>query len=80
VQAQTPQGARCGLLRQVFAEAAADEFVGTDESSLLERAGIVVAVVAGSAKNFKITQHGDLELAEFYLRTAAGGPTEGANR
>ena len=68
VQAQTPQGARCGLLRQVFAEAAADEFVGTDESSLLERAGIVVAVVAGSAKNFKITQHGDLELAEFYLR------------
>jgi 2-C-methyl-D-erythritol 4-phosphate cytidylyltransferase len=28
----------------------------------------VVAVVAGSAKNFKITQHGDLELAEFYLR------------
>jgi len=80
VQAQTPQGARCGLLRQVFAEAAADEFVGTDESSLLERAGIEVAVVAGSAKNFKITQHGDLELAEFYLRTTAGGPAEGANR
>jgi 2-C-methyl-D-erythritol 4-phosphate cytidylyltransferase len=61
-------------------EAVADEFVGTDESSLLERAGIEVAVVAGSAKNFKITQHGDLELAEFYLRTTAGGPTEGANR
>jgi 2-C-methyl-D-erythritol 4-phosphate cytidylyltransferase len=80
VLAQTPQGARCGLLRQVFAEAVADEFVGTDESSLLERAGIEVAVVAGSAKNFKITQHGDLELAEFYLRTTAGGPTEGANR
>jgi len=80
VQAQTPQGARCGLLRQVFAEAAADGFVGTDESSLLERAGIEVAVVAGSAKNFKITQHGDLELAEFYLRTTAGGPAEGANR
>jgi 2-C-methyl-D-erythritol 4-phosphate cytidylyltransferase len=68
VQAQTPQGARCGLLRQVFAEAEADEFVGTDESSLLERAGIEVAVVSGSARNLKITQHGDLELAEFYLR------------
>jgi 2-C-methyl-D-erythritol 4-phosphate cytidylyltransferase len=67
VQAQTPQGARCGLLRQAFAEAAADEFEGTDEASLLERAGIVVAVVPGSAKNFKITQPGDLELAEFYL-------------
>ncbi len=69
VQAQTPQGARCGLLRQAFAEAAADGFAGTDEASLLERAGIVVAVVAGSAKNFKITQPGDIQLAEFYLRT-----------
>jgi 2-C-methyl-D-erythritol 4-phosphate cytidylyltransferase len=28
----------------------------------------VVAVVPGSPKNFKITQPGDLELAEFYLR------------
>jgi 2-C-methyl-D-erythritol 4-phosphate cytidylyltransferase len=67
VQAQTPQGARCGLLQRAFAEAAADEFAGTDEASLLERAGIPVAVVAGSPKNFKITQPGDLELAEFYL-------------
>jgi 2-C-methyl-D-erythritol 4-phosphate cytidylyltransferase len=67
VQAQTPQGARCGVLRQAFAEAAADEFAGTDEASVLERAGVVVAVVPGSAKNFKITQPGDLELAEFYL-------------
>jgi 2-C-methyl-D-erythritol 4-phosphate cytidylyltransferase len=67
VQAQTPQGARCGLLRRAFAEAAADEFEGTDEASLLERAGIPVAVVPGSAKNLKITQPGDLELAEFYL-------------
>ena len=67
VHAQTPQGARYGLMKRAFAEAAADEFAGTDESSLLERAGIQVWVVAGSAKNFKITQPGDLELAEFYL-------------
>jgi 2-C-methyl-D-erythritol 4-phosphate cytidylyltransferase len=67
VQAQTPQGARYGLLRQAFDEAEADEFAGTDEASLLERAGIQVAVVAGSARNFKVTQPGDLELAEFYL-------------
>jgi 2-C-methyl-D-erythritol 4-phosphate cytidylyltransferase len=70
VQAQTPQGARCGLLQRAFAEALADEFTGTDEASLLERAGIVVAVVPGSAKNFKITQPGDIELAEFYLAAA----------
>jgi 2-C-methyl-D-erythritol 4-phosphate cytidylyltransferase len=67
VQAQTPQGARCGLMKRAFAEAEADEFAGTDEASLLERAGIGVWVVAGSARNFKITQPGDLELAEYYL-------------
>jgi 2-C-methyl-D-erythritol 4-phosphate cytidylyltransferase len=70
VQAQTPQGARCGLMRRAFAEADADEFAGTDESSLLERAGIAVAVVAGTPQNFKITRPGDIELAEFYLQTA----------
>jgi 2-C-methyl-D-erythritol 4-phosphate cytidylyltransferase len=67
VHAQTPQGARVPLLRRAFAEAAADEFVGTDESSLLERAGIPVLVVPGHARNFKVTQPGDLEIAEFYL-------------
>ena len=72
VQAQTPQGARCGLMRRSFAEAEADEFSGTDEASLLERAGVQVWVVAGSARNIKITQPGDLELAEFYL-THGGG-------
>lgn len=67
VHAQTPQGARCGLLQRAFSEAVADGFTGTDEASLLERAGIDVAVVAGSPHNFKITQPGDLELAAFYL-------------
>ncbi|MBV8630757.1 MAG: 2-C-methyl-D-erythritol 4-phosphate cytidylyltransferase [Silvibacterium sp.] len=68
VQAQTPQGFRCHLLKRAFAEATADEFVGTDEASLVERAGGEVAVVLGSPANFKITQPGDLELAEFYLQ------------
>jgi 2-C-methyl-D-erythritol 4-phosphate cytidylyltransferase len=67
VHAQTPQGARVPLLRKAFADAAADEFTGTDESSLLERAGIPVFVVQGSSRNFKVTQPGDLEIAEFYL-------------
>ena len=68
VQAQTPQGFRYGLLERAFAEATADGFVGTDEASLLERAGIPVAVVPGSQVNLKITQASDLELAEFYLK------------
>jgi 2-C-methyl-D-erythritol 4-phosphate cytidylyltransferase len=68
VLAQTPQGFRYGLLQRAFAEAEADGFVGTDEASVVERAGISVAVVHGSQVNLKITQPGDLELAEFYLR------------
>jgi 2-C-methyl-D-erythritol 4-phosphate cytidylyltransferase len=67
VQAQTPQGFHVSLLKRAFAEAEADGFCGTDEASLVERAGGTVAVVAGSAANVKITQPGDLDLAEFYL-------------
>ncbi len=68
VLAQTPQGARFRLLQHAFADAEADGFLGTDEASLLERAGVPVAVVHGSQVNLKITQPGDLELAEFYLK------------
>ena len=71
VQAQTPQGFRYGLLKKAFAEATADGFVGTDEASVVERAGLPVVVVAGSQVNLKITQPGDLELAEFYLSQRA---------
>ena len=68
VLAQTPQGFRYGLLRRAFAEATEDGFVGTDEASVVERAGHPIAVVPGSQVNLKITQPGDLALAEFYLR------------
>ncbi|MGH9615171.1 MAG: 2-C-methyl-D-erythritol 4-phosphate cytidylyltransferase [Acidobacteriaceae bacterium] len=67
VLAQTPQGFRFRLLRQAIEAAERDGFVGTDEASLVERLGIEVAVVMGSPKNLKITQQGDLALAEFYL-------------
>ena len=67
VQAQTPQGFRYGLLRKAMSDAVEDGFVGTDEASVMERAGLPVAVVPGSQVNLKITQPGDLELAEFYL-------------
>jgi 2-C-methyl-D-erythritol 4-phosphate cytidylyltransferase len=76
VQAQTPQGFRCGLLKRAFAEAEADGFVGTDEASVVERAGAEVAVVKGSPVNLKITQPGDLALAEFYLSQQTIGSEE----
>lgn len=67
VMAQTPQGFRYEVIKKVFDEATADGFMGTDEASLAERAGHEVAVVMGSPKNIKITNPGDMELAEFYL-------------
>jgi 2-C-methyl-D-erythritol 4-phosphate cytidylyltransferase len=67
VMAQTPQGFRFGLLKKAFDEATADGFLGTDEASLIERAGSAVHVVMGSPRNIKITTPGDLELAEFFL-------------
>ncbi len=67
VMAQTPQGFRFGLLKKAFDEAGADGFLGTDEASLIERAGGTVHVVMGSPRNLKITTPGDLELADFIL-------------
>lgn len=67
VQAQTPQGFRWAVLKQAFDDAQAEGFLGTDEASLVERAGHEVAVVMGSPKNIKITTPDDLELAEFYV-------------
>ena len=68
VMAQTPQGFRYDILKKAFDDAAADGFLGTDEASLIERAGLPVAVVMGSPHNLKITTPGDMELAEFYLK------------
>ena len=67
VMAQTPQGFRFGLLKRAFDEATADGFLGTDEASLIERAGEPVHVVMGSPRNIKITTPGDLEIAELYI-------------
>jgi 2-C-methyl-D-erythritol 4-phosphate cytidylyltransferase len=67
VLAQTPQGFRYSVIKKIFGEAAADGFMGTDEASLAERSGHEVWVVMGSPRNIKITNPGDMELAQFYL-------------
>jgi 2-C-methyl-D-erythritol 4-phosphate cytidylyltransferase len=68
VLAQTPQGFRFDVIKKVFDDAAVDGFMGTDEASLAECSGHEVAVVMGSPRNIKITNPGDMELAEFYLK------------
>jgi 2-C-methyl-D-erythritol 4-phosphate cytidylyltransferase len=67
VLAQTPQAFQYALLRDAFKKAQQDGIVGSDESSIVERAGHDVFVVLGSQRNLKITRPGDMELAQFYL-------------
>jgi len=65
---QTPQVFRLDLLRRAFERASQDLFVGTDESSLVERLEQVeVSVVLGTDRNIKITKPSDMELARLYL-------------
>lgn len=72
VMAQTPQGFRYSILKKAFDSAIVDGFLGTDEASLIERAGLPVVVVMGSHCNMKITTPADMELAEFYLQHEDG--------
>ncbi len=74
VLAQTPQVFRLGLLRDAFEKARKDLFVGTDESSLVERLEQVeVSVVLGTDRNIKITRPGDMDLARLYLTLETSG-------
>ena len=53
--AQTPQVYRAGIYRRAHASALSDGFVGTDDSSLIERLGGRVLVVEGKRDNIKLT-------------------------
>jgi 2-C-methyl-D-erythritol 4-phosphate cytidylyltransferase len=68
VMAQTPQVFRHDLLERAFRSAREDGFIGTDESSLVERMDVEVTVVPGSDRNIKITKPTDMELAHLFLR------------
>ncbi len=72
-QAQTPQAIRLPLLQKAY-EVAGDADA-TDESSLLERAGIPVTIVEGSETNLKITRPEDLRLAELIVQRDTPSPS-----
>jgi len=65
--AQTPQIARRELFVRAGEHARATGFQVTDDASLLEHAGIEVAVVQGTTSNIKITHPDDLPLAQALL-------------
>ena len=60
----TPQGFEVNLLKRAYQQAAQDDFLGTDDASLVERMGVKVRVVPGSYENIKITTPEDLIIAE----------------
>ncbi len=62
--AQTPQVFRSGIYRRAHAAALSDGFVGTDDSSLIERLGGRVLVVEGPRDNLKLTVPEDYKLLE----------------
>lgn len=66
--AQTPQGFRADLLRAAHARARTEGLVGTDDAVLVERLGYPVRVIAGRARNLKVTTPEDLETAEALVR------------
>jgi 2-C-methyl-D-erythritol 4-phosphate cytidylyltransferase len=71
--AQTPQAFKCDILRQAYAKAAEDGFLGTDESFLVERIGVKVKLIPGSLYNIKITTPEDLQFGELILKNGLLG-------
>lgn len=63
---QTPQVFKADLLMKAYSRADLDGF--TDDASVVEAAGIPVEIFDGHPHNIKITNPGDLEIAEVLLR------------
>lgn len=71
-RALTPQCFRLDILRRAYEALDEWEAAGvevTDESFLVERLGVEIVAVEGSARNIKITRGEDLLLAESLLKT-----------
>ena len=68
---QTPQGFKRDILLQAYDKAAQENFLGTDDSSLVERLGVRIKIVTSSYDNIKITTPDDISVAETLLRKEA---------
>ncbi|MBQ1511495.1 MAG: 2-C-methyl-D-erythritol 4-phosphate cytidylyltransferase [Selenomonadaceae bacterium] len=67
-EVQTPQGFRKDILLEAYRKAEEDGFLGTDDSSLVERLGVPVKVVESDYRNIKVTTPEDLLIAEAFLQ------------
>ena len=70
-EVQTPQGFRKDILLKANEQALQDNFLGTDDASLVERIGVPVAVVKSDYRNIKVTTPEDLLIAEAFLQCTA---------
>lgn len=67
-EVQTPQGFRREILMEAYRKAKEDAFLGTDDSSLVERLGVPVKVVESDYRNIKVTTPEDMLIAEAFLQ------------
>jgi len=67
-QAQTPQIFKKDLLLKAYKKAKDDNYLGTDDASLVEYFGGKVKIIEGDRKNLKITYPIDLIIAEHIVQ------------
>lgn len=65
---QTPQIFKKEILIKAHEQALEEEFVGTDDCSLVERIGGHIEVISGDYRNIKVTTPEDLVIAEVFLK------------
>ena len=66
---QTPQAFLYSTLKKALDKAIQEGFYGTDEASLVERAGERVTVIPGDVRNIKVTTPEDLKMAEVFFES-----------
>ncbi|MES2765589.1 MAG: 2-C-methyl-D-erythritol 4-phosphate cytidylyltransferase [Bacteroidota bacterium] len=64
---QTPQGFKKEILLESYEKAAQENFIGTDDASVIEFAGFPVKIIDGIEENIKLTTPMDREFAEFLI-------------
>ncbi|MCJ1779307.1 2-C-methyl-D-erythritol 4-phosphate cytidylyltransferase [Mammaliicoccus sciuri] len=66
-QVQTPQAFKRDIILEAYEQAETQNYLGTDDASLVERAGYKVHISNGDYDNIKITTHEDLIIAHSIL-------------
>jgi len=76
---QTPQAFRISLLREAYEKAERDDYLGTDDASLVERLKVQIAIVEGDYDNIKLTTPEDLFFAKAIIKKREKGFTDVSN-